>query len=118
MDNGLIHAVSFAFSENRGRFLENLVYTELVKRGYREVFFFHNSRECDFVINTKNGDERTAIQVSYELNDRNRKRELDGLRIAMEKYDIHRGVVITADQEETVSERCEIIPFWKYFMRK
>jgi predicted AAA+ superfamily ATPase len=113
VDNGLIHAVSFAFSENRGRLLENLVYTELVKRGYREIYFFHNSRECDFVV--MKGGEGTAIQVSYELNDRNRKRELDGLRVAMEKYDIPRGVVITADQEETVSDCCEIVPFWKYF---
>ncbi|MEI6157913.1 MAG: ATP-binding protein, partial [Atribacterota bacterium] len=113
VDNGLIHAVSFAFSENRGRLLENLVYTELVKRGYREIYFSHNSRECDFVV--MKGGEGTAIQVAYELNDRKRKRELDGLRIAMEKYDIPRGVVITADQEETISNRCEIIPFWKYF---
>lgn len=113
VDNGLIHAVSFAFSENRGRLLENLVYTELVKRGYREIYFFHNSRECDFVV--MKGGAGTAIQVSYELNDRNRKRELAGLRMAMEKYNVPRGIVITADQEEAISDRCEIVPFWKYF---
>ena len=50
--------------------MENLVFTELVKRGAkpnRDLFYYktRNNREVDFVI--KNGTETTAlIQVCYE----------------------------------------------------
>lgn len=111
IDNGLINAVSFSFSENRGTLLENLVYAELQKMGHREVYFYSEQKECDFIV--KNGTELIAVQVCYDLNDRNRAREIDGLRAAMAKYDIRRGVVITADREEEAAEGCAVLPFWK-----
>ena len=36
LDTGIINAISFRFSENKGRLLENLVYTHL-KRKYEDV---------------------------------------------------------------------------------
>lgn len=112
VDNGLINAVSFSFSENRGTLLENLVYAELLKRGHSEVYFYGEQKECDFIV--KNGSELIAMQVCYDLNDRNRAREIDGLRAAMAKYDIRQGVVITADREEEAAHGCVVLPFWKW----
>ncbi len=111
MDNGLINAVSFAFSENRGTLLENLVYAELLKMGHREVYFFSEQKECDFIV--KSGRELIAVQVCFELNERNRSRELDGLKASMAKHGIERGILVTADQEEVVTENVQVVPFWK-----
>lgn len=111
IDNGIINAVSFSSSENRGTLLENLVYAELLKMGHQEVYFYNEQKECDFIV--KNGTELIAVQVCFELNDRNRGREITGLRAAMAKYGIRQGVVITADREEEAAEGCVVLPFWK-----
>jgi predicted AAA+ superfamily ATPase len=111
MDNGLINAVSFAFSENRGMLLENLVYAELLKMGHREVYFFSEQKECDFIV--KSGREFIAVQVCYELNERNRSRELGGLKVSMAKHGIGRGILVTAEQEEIVAENVQVVPFWR-----
>ncbi len=113
VDNGLINAVSFMFSENRGRLFENLVFTEFLKNGYKDIYFFHNKKECDFII--KKERQMMAVQVVYEINSQNRKRELDGLSSAMERFNIPRGYIITFNQEEKISKDITIMPFWKIY---
>ena len=51
IDNGLANMVSFKFSEDKGRLLENIVYLHLKRKGYN-VFYFSNKKECDFVIHS------------------------------------------------------------------
>ena len=48
IDTGLVRAVSFAFSENYGQLLENIVFLELKRRG-KEIYYYLNKQECDFV---------------------------------------------------------------------
>ena len=114
IDNGLIYAAAFRFSENKGRFLENLVYTELKKSGIKEVYYFHDQRECDFII--KKDRKLTAIQVCYQLTPENREREIDGLQAAISKLNCDQGYLITFSQEEAGAENYQIIPFWKFFV--
>ncbi len=57
--------------------LENLVFLNLRRNG-KEIFYFKDKKECDFVIKEKNGITQ-AIQVCYNLNEDNKKREIDGL---------------------------------------
>ena len=68
VDNGLIEAVAFQFSQNKGKFLENLVFIEL-KRRYREIYYYktNNGLEIDFLIRK---DKRNAllIQVTEGLD--------------------------------------------------
>ena len=113
MDNGLVNAVTFKFSHNHGSLLEALVYSELKKRQVDNMFYFNDGRECDFIIFDE--DKKYAMQVCYELNEKNRDRELKGLAYAMEKCNIPKGVIITYDQEEKISEHVQVIPFWAYF---
>jgi uncharacterized protein len=113
IDNGLIAAATFKFSHNHGKLLENLVYTELRKRGYNDIFFFNDQKECDFIIHQEN--DTKAIQVCYDLNDDNRQRELNGLKTAMEKFSIADGFIITYDQEEVIDKHINVVPFWKFF---
>ena len=93
--------------------MENLVYTELLKRG-GTVYFYNPSQtgECDFI--AQNDRDFTAVQVCFELTDQNRKREISGLKTAMDKLRISNGVIITYNQ--AVAENGMVcIPFWDYF---
>lgn len=112
LDNGLIAASSFQFSQNLGKLFENLVYIELLKSNSGEIYFYHDQKECDFIIH---GEKRFAIQVCYELTAENRSRELLGLEEAMKNVNLTEGVIITYNQDEKFSNAISAIPFWKYF---
>lgn len=113
IDNSFLNTISFKFSDNKGKLLENLVYTEFLKDGFREVYFYHENKECDFILKT--GKKLYAIQVSYEVGASNVEREIDGLRSAMKKLDIQRGYVITYDTEMQLDKNINIVPFWKIY---
>jgi len=113
IDNGLVNATTFKFSNNAGKLLENLVYSELRKKQYEEIYYFNEKNECDFIVYQQ--DVRLAIQVCYELNPANREREINGLVVAMEKFSIPSGIIITYDQEEVIQDKIQAIPFWKFF---
>lgn len=113
IDNSFLNTVSFKFSDNKGKLLENLVYTELLKNGFREIYFYHENKECDFILKT--GKKLFAIQVSYEVGASNVEREIDGLRSAMKKLNIQRGYIITYDTEMSMDENIFMVPFWKIY---
>ncbi len=105
-------ALSFSFSENRGRNLEALVFAELKKRNY-EIYYYNKNFECDFIIK-KNNIAKSLVQVCWELNDLNLKRELTAINNLSAKLKPEERVIITYDQENTI-DNVKIIPFWKYF---
>lgn len=117
IDNGFIGEVGFKFSENKGRILENLVFIEL-KRNGREIYYFSEKGECDFLLRegTKiNG----AIQVCFDLNEKNRDREISGLKTAMEKFKLKKGLLLTNDQEEEIkfdNNLIKVLPVWKWLL--
>jgi hypothetical protein len=110
-------ALGRSFTENRGRILENVVATELFRRK-AEQFYFKNRHECDFIV--KQGLRPThAIQVCWELNERNRKREVAGLAEACRALDLHSGLILTYAQEEqrmTKGLKLSILPVWKWLL--
>ena len=61
--------------------LENLVFTEIYKMEQFEILLFNQNIESDFIL--KKESQLIAIQVIYEINDDNLKREITGLRNAM-----------------------------------
>ena len=117
-DTGLLNAVSFRFSEDRGKLLENMVYLHLFRQE-REVYFLNDRFECDFVIQNDAKIEQ-AIQVCASLTDEEtRRRELRGLVRAMDRFDLQEGVVITLDEEETIDVNSKTVfvqPAWKWFL--
>lgn len=100
IDNGFITVNTTGFSENRGQLLENYVFLELRKR-YRELFYFRENRECDFLVKEKTRIKK-AIQVCYEVDSRNKDREIGGLLEAMEMFDLGEGVILTGEQEDSL----------------
>lgn len=98
IDTGMITVNSGSFTDDDGRKLENLVYLHL-RRSYREIYYFSEKRECDFVVFDK-GKAVAAIQVCLYLNPDNMDREMDGLLAALEELKLKEGSIITLDQED------------------
>lgn len=48
VDTGLVNIAGFAFSQNKGRLLENMVYHRL-QTGLEQIFYWKNGTELDFV---------------------------------------------------------------------
>ncbi len=115
MDTGIITAVSTSFSENKGRLLENLIYLHL-RRRTKELYFYHDKGECDFVIFNK-GKAASAIQVCYQLNDTNQEREYNGLLQALLHFKLTEGKIVTYDQEDELEmngHKIKLVPAYKY----
>lgn len=112
-DNGFV-SLSFKFSSNYGKLLENLVLTELKKEGY-EVYFYNKNFECDFIV--KKEGKIMAIQVCYTLADANRKRELNGFKKL--PFEVDEKMIITYNQSEDMQSEdiddIKVISFWEYF---
>ncbi len=122
IDNGLINAVSFKFSKNNGKLYENIVFLELKRRNstnpLSNIYYWKGKNECDFII--KERDKITqAIQVTYNLNEENKQREVKGLIEALEEFNLKQGLVITGDYEaveEVKNKKIKFIPLWKWLL--
>ena len=115
IDNGLSNANSVSFSSNKGRMLENFVFITL-RRSHKNIYYFRENGECDFLIKE---DSRiiVAIQVAYELNEDNKKREIEGLLEAMRKFELREGFILTYNQEDEIDiedKRIIIKPVWRW----
>lgn len=117
IDNGLSNANSASFLEDKGKMLENAVFIGLRKK-YKELFYFQEKNECDFVV--KQGAKiANAIQVCYDLNEGNKKREINGLSEAMGKFKLKEGLILTYGQEDEIKvnkSRIIIKPVWKWLI--
>lgn len=117
IDNGFGHLLAFRFSPDRGKLLENLVFLSLLRQHDR-LFYFRNQHECDFII-YQDPIEASAIQVCYELDSSNQKREVRGLRSAMKACNLNHGYILTYDQQTTISHESHdinVIPVWKWLL--
>ena len=101
VDAALAEDVSFKFTEDKGRVIENIVFIEL-KRRNKEVFYHKGKYECDFVLKSKLKIVE-AIQVCYELNENNKEREINGLKEAMDKLSIEEGIILTFNQKDNIN---------------
>lgn len=118
IDTGLLDAITFKFSEDKGKALEQAVFLEL-KRKSREIYFYKEKNECDFVV--KDGHSISeAFQVSYSLSDkRTAAREIRGLTDACKSFGLKKGTIITSDESgEFETEGIEIkqVPLYKWLL--
>lgn len=109
VDTGFVLARSMELSANSGRQLENMVFVELLRRGFdiskNELFYYHTAsgKEIDFV--TKKGTKVDAlIQVTYEISKpKTRRRELDALVIAADELKCDKLILVTWDTDEQLN---------------
>lgn len=91
-----------------------------LKRQVLEIYYYKDKHECDFLIK-KELKIVSAIQVCYELNNENKKREIDGLLEAMNEHKLEEGLIITFEQEEKLeikNKKITIIPACKWLLKK
>jgi predicted AAA+ superfamily ATPase len=111
------HQVKTTFTEDHGRQLENAVYLHL-RRKHKEISYFNKNGACDFVVMNK-GKVYHCVQVCYRLDDLNMKRELDGLKAAMDYFGMREGVIVTHDRSdlfEFEGVNINLIPVMEYMV--
>lgn len=126
VDNGLVTAKAVQHSPNTGKLMENLVFTELVKRGNqpnRELFYYktRNDREIDFI--RKEGYQIVElIQVCYDLsNIDTEEREVKALIEAGEELKVSNLTIITWDDKREVKRSgltIQFIPLWEWLLTR
>ncbi|MFH0927973.1 MAG: DUF4143 domain-containing protein, partial [bacterium] len=124
VDNGFITAKAIRHSPDKGKLMENLVFTELVKHGAKpnmDLFYYktRNDREVDFVV--KSGAEVTElIQVCYEsINPDVEKRETRALVEASGELKVEKLTVLTWDEKRDVIKDGMTIhfkPLWEWLL--
>lgn len=98
IDQGMRQAVAFTFSDDMGKRLENIVALELKRRG-REIYYYKDKRECDFVVREK-GRIQECLQVTQSLGAQNTERELDGLAEGLRACCATKGTVLIYEGDE------------------
>jgi len=117
IDNGFSHYNSVSFSKDKGKMLENIVFLSL-RMKFKDIFYFRKKKECDFVVKEKN-KIISAIQVCFDLNEENKKREINGLLEAMNRFDLSEGLILTYNTEdkfEINNKKIKVSPVWKWLL--
>ena len=113
-DTGICKKVT---SADQGRVLENIVFLGL-RKIREEIFYFDENRECDFIVKDNQG-KLFPYQVTLELKENNREREITGLTEACKRLKIKEGTIFTYDEEDNVvveGIHIKIIPVWKWLL--
>ena len=118
IDNGLL---SLQLLNADTILLENIVALSLFRRyGHdpdnQRVYFYNANVEVDFYV----PEEELAIQVSYSLaDDQTKTREVGALTKWPNVYPSRRRVIVTFDEESTITDRhgiIEVLPCWKWLL--
>ena len=102
IDNAMARVAGFSFSENKGHFLENIVFLELQRQG-RDIFYYrtHTGAEVDFIIRRGERVEQ-ALQVTWSLAGTSRDREVTAMVAALEELSLGQGLILTDNEDEEI----------------
>ncbi|GAB4288115.1 MAG: ATP-binding protein [Marinilabiliales bacterium] len=118
VDTGLVNTLTFSFSQNWGKLLENALARELKAR-FGNLYYFRGTKECDFII--EYGGRFVPIQVTYSIeNEETLNREVKGLVEAVKYLITSHGYLVTMDDEKELQMdgiTIHIIPAWKFFLK-
>ncbi len=124
VDNGFVTAKAVQHSPNTGKLMENLVFTELVKKGNqpgRELFYYktRNDREIDFVLK-KGYQVMELMQVCYDMTDADvEQREVKALVEAGKELNVSKLTVLTWNEKRTVEKdnmTIQFRPLWEWLL--
>lgn len=118
IDTGLLEAMSFHMTEDRGALLENLVYMHLRRQGLKpEYYLTEKGGEIDFVLPKGSLENGRLVQVCWNIGQKQtREREIQALLAGMEELREKQGTIITWMDEESPHERIRVIPAWKWLL--
>jgi hypothetical protein len=122
IDTGLRNSVSFSFSADAGRIMENAVYVELLRRG-KETYYWKNDKgqEVDF-LTWENAKCSQLIQACQDAKEtKTMQREEKSLAAAMNALGQKTGTIITEKEEKTKNipeGEIRYVPLWKWLLEK
>ncbi len=119
IDNGLLNAMTFRNSIDSCFLLENMSFMHLRRQGYEiEYVNTKDGYETDFFVRNRNTGDVNLIQVCWDISEsKTFERELRGLQSAMDQLSIPSGTIVTWDDEDTLDNSIEIVPFWKWIIQ-
>ena len=119
IDTGLTKSVGFSFSPNSGKFMENVVYLELLRR-QKNVYYYKTGQEqeVDFFI----PKDQLFIQVTKQLTDETKNREVNALvTAAQEQKNPSQLLIITESDKELIESegfKIQVIPLYEWLLFK
>ncbi len=117
IDTGMVNAVGFAFSKNKGRLLENLVYLVLREK-QKQIFYYKTKKgqEIDFYL----PGNKLFIQVAQEIESSQAKeREIAALAVALKEVKGSRGLILTEDREDELRlgrKKIKVVPIYNWIL--
>ena len=117
VDTGLANAISFRFSEDKGRLLENITYLH-IKKEATELYYYKtkSGKEVDFL--AKEGKVMRLFNVCWDLHDvKTKERETKSLLEAMQETGLSEGTICTFEEEGVLSfgsNKIFLRPLYKY----
>jgi hypothetical protein len=118
IDNGLLNAIDYKFSNDTGKSLEQAVFLEL-RRREKDISFFKDKAECDFIVK-QGADITEAIQVTVTLSDdKTRKREIRGLMDCCNEFGLQHGLIVTLDSSEEFELngiKVNVMPLYRWLL--
>ncbi|MBN1962225.1 MAG: ATP-binding protein, partial [Deltaproteobacteria bacterium] len=119
VDHGLLNAVRFSSSEDRGRILENIAFMEL-RRRFENIYYHRGAAECDFVVMNKSKVIQ-CLQACWSIENKETiEREIHGLLEALHVYKLNQGIILTnheyADLERD-GKKIVIRPLWHFALK-
>ena len=119
IDTGFVNYLSFKFSEDFGRQLENIVFLHYKRKSIYDIFYHKKKFECDFLLKEKDKIVK-AVQVTKSLNYDNEKREIMGLVEAVKEYNLKEGLILTYEDRDREfvkgGVKIKIRQVWKYLI--
>lgn len=117
IDNGFLKISGI---EDKGKFMENLVFIELLRRGLATFYYrFSTKEEVDFVIK-KDKKISQLIQVCYDIEDYNTKeREIKVLIKASKELKCNNLLIVNWDyeaEEKIKGKKIKFISLWKWLI--
>lgn len=125
VDTGFVTAKAVQHSPDTGKLMENLVFCELIKRGYqpnRDLFYYktRNDREIDFVLK-ETTQVRELVQVMYDgSNADTQAREIKALTEASAELHANTLTLLTWDIHQEIKRNdltVNVIPLWQWLTR-
>lgn len=120
IDTGLTKSVAFSFSEDRGKFLENIVFLKLRKLydSKKDLYYYKTETglEIDFYLPNK----KIFIQVCQSIADSMTfERESKALSEAMEEINTSTAIIITEDEKDILKidgKSITVIPIYEWLL--
>jgi predicted AAA+ superfamily ATPase len=125
MDWALADAIAPAEGLDITRKFENMIFIELLRRGYQVSYYLTKKNyEIDFIATNKTGEKKAKhlYQACYQFSDPGvRERELRGVLETASFLNIRDIFVITFNEEETIDMNgfnVKVLPSWKWLIKE